>query len=414
MQKRKVTNVGLIGCGTVGMGVVRLLKKGFGKRGGIEVRIKTIVDKNTNITKYPDINYSTDVNDIIYDPSIEIGIELIGGYEPAFTIHKQILENGKHLVTANKAIISKYGPELFSLAHSNGLSIGYEASVCGSIPIIHVLSQSMPNKIKSILGIVNGSTNYILSRMETQEYKSALEEAQHKGFAEKDPRFDVEGLDSAQKLAILTQIVFHRFVNPDDIYTEGITHIQKADIDYARELGYVIKLLAIARNGARLELRVHPTMIPSRHFLASVRDEFNAVYIDGEATAPQMYLGKGAGQMPTANSVVSDLINIASGAIYSPPSYKKQNTGLLKREDVQTEYYLRFTVRDKPGVLAKISQILGDRNISIASVVQKGSGYTVPLVIITHLTREGAMMDALPKIEKLGVVHGRPVVIRVM
>jgi len=414
MSKKKIVNVGLIGCGTIGSGVVKLLRRGYGKLNNCEVKLKRIVDKSTKIPKLPGIQYNKNLRDILDDPSIDIGIELIGGYEPAFTIQKQILESGKHLVTANKAVISKYGPEIFSLAESKGLNVGYEASVCGSIPIIHVLSQNMPNKIKSIWGILNGSTNYILTRMENQEYKSALKEAQEKGFAEKDPSFDVEGLDSSQKLGILAQIVFNRFVNPDLIYTRGITSVSKTDIEVASELGYVIKLLAIAQNGKKLELRVHPAMIPKTHFLTSVRDEFNAVYIEGDATGPQVYLGKGAGQEPTANAVVSDLINIALGSIYAPPSYHNNSADLLNREEFRMEYYLRLTVVDQPGVLAVISRILGDNQISIASVIQRGSGKTVPLVMITHNTREGNMMQALPLIEKLDVVRGKPVVIPVM
>ena len=413
-NRKKIVNVGLVGCGTIGDGVVRLLKKGLGKRRNIEVRLKRIVDLNPNIPKYPGITTSKNLNDILNDSSIHIGVELIGGYEPALTIQKKILESGKHLVTANKAVISKFGPKIFSLAQSRGLSVGYEASVCGSIPIIHVLSQNMPNKIKSILGILNGSTNYILTQMENKDYKLALKEAQEKGFAEKNPSFDVEGLDSAQKLAILTQIVFRKYVNPDKIITQGITGVSRSDMRFARDFGYAIKLLAIARNGKKLELRVHPTMIPQNHFLSSVRDEFNAVYVEGAATGPQVYLGKGAGKEPTANAVISDLLTIAAGAIYSPPVYEDKKTGLLSGNEFQMEYYLRFTVLDKPGVLAKISNILGRHSISIASVIQKGSGHAVPLVMITHQTRQGNLLRALPLIKKLDVVRDEPIVIPVM
>ena len=410
----RIVKAGLIGCGTIGTGVVNLLRRGWGKRNGVEVKITRIVDTNPKIKKVPGIAYSDDQRDILKDESIDIGIELIGGYEPARSIQKGILNAGKHLVTANKAVISKFGPEIFSLAKSKGLLVGFEASVCGSIPIIHVLSQNMPNPVNSLLGILNGSTNYILTQMEVKDYGEALKEAQEKGFAERDPSFDVEGLDSGQKLAILAQILFKRFINPAEIVTYGITNISKTDIDMAEEFGYVIKLLAVARKSTSLELRVHPAMIPAGHFLASVRDEFNAVQIIGDATGPQVYLGKGAGQEPTANAVVSDLLSIASGTIYAPPSYESGGKPLVRREDFRMEYYLRFAVLDKPGVLAKISKILGQHQISIATVVQYGSGKTVPLVMITHQTREGNLLKALPKIEKLDVVKAKPVVIPVM
>ncbi len=413
-MSRRVINAGLIGCGTIGTGVVSLLKKGLGKRNGVEVRITRIVDINPKIKKAAGIAYGKDVREILGDPSIEIGIELIGGYEPARTIQKKILQSGKHLVTANKAVISKYGPEIFSLAQSKNLMVGYEASVCGSIPIIHVLSQNMPNPIHSVLGILNGSTNYILTQMEEKDYGQALREAQEKGFAERNPSFDVEGLDSCQKLAILTQILFKKFVNPDTIVTQGITSLSKTDIEMAARFGYAIKLLAVARQSKGLELRVHPAMIPAGHFLSSVRNEFNAVEIIGAATGPQVYIGKGAGQEPTANAVISDLLGIAAGTMYAPPSYNPKGKELVRREDFRMEYYLRFTVLDKPGVLAKISKILGEHTISIASVIQQGSGKTVPLVMITHETSEGNLLKALPKIERLDVVKAKPVVIPVM
>jgi len=414
MVKYKNVNVGLIGCGTVGVGVVKLIREGISKRSGININLKKIADVNKKVEKFNGIKYTRNAEDVIYDPEIEIVVELIGGYEPALTYILRSLEKGKHIVTANKAVLSEFAPMIFSKAKQKNLFVGFEASVCGSIPIINILLESIPTNIKSIIGIVNGSTNYILTKMREKDYQKALKEAQDKGFAERDPSFDINGLDSAQKLAILFLISKGVYVKSTQIYTEGIVNITKKDLEYAEELGYTIKLLAIANFSRIPEVRVHPAFVPKTHLLSSIEYENNAVYITGEAIGPQMYTGKGAGMLPTANAVISDIINIAKGKSYDVPEFSNKTIKIKNHKDYKLEYYFRFLALDKPGVLAKISNILGAYNISIASVIQKEKGRYVPIVMMTHKSTEGNVYKAIRKIEKLDCIKGKANLIRVL
>ena len=313
-------NIGLIGLGTIGSGVVKIIRENSGlieKRTGIKLRIKSVCDKDGQRAEslgFSKQEYTTNYDEIISDASIHIIIELIGGYEPAKTIIEKSLKAGKHVVTANKAVISKFGKELFAICDSNRTNIKFEASVGGCIPIIRTLQQSyVSDEFSAIYGIVNGTTNYILTKMsDGKSYADALKKAQESGFAEADPSFDVEGKDSAQKLKILAMLTFNTDI-PEDIYTEGITRITKNDIVYASELGYIIKLLAVAkRTDGEVDLRVHPTMIPKDSELASVSNEFNGIYLQGKNTSETMFYGRGAGQLPTASVVVSDAVNRSS------------------------------------------------------------------------------------------------------
>ena len=414
MVKYKNVNVGLIGCGTVGIGVVKLIGEGISRKYGININLKKIADVNKKIKKFKGIEYTRNAEEVINDPEIEIVVELVGGYEPALTYILRSLEKKKHIVTANKAVLSEFAPIIFKKARQKNMSIGFEACVCGSIPIINILLESIPTNIKSIIGIVNGSTNYILTKMREKDYQKALKEAQDKGFAERDPSIDINGLDSAQKLAILFLISKGMYIKPNRIYTEGITNITKKDLEYAEELGYTIKLLAIANFSKIPEIRVHPALVPKTHLLSTIEYENNAVYITGEATGPQMYTGRGAGMLPTANAVISDIINIVRGKSYDIPEFKNKTIKIKNHRDYKLEYYFRFLALDKPGVLAKISNILGIYNISIASVIQKEKGRYVPIVMMTHKSIEGNVYKAIKKIEKLDCIKGRANLIRVL
>ncbi len=413
MNKFKKVNVGLIGCGTIGSGVVKLIRSGVSRKYGVKINLKTIADIKKKIKKYPDIDYTTKADKIINDPEIDIVVELIGGYEPALNYILRSFGNKKHVVSANKAVLSEFAPKIFNEAKKNNVCLGYEASVCGSIPVVNILLESIPTNIKYIIGIVNGSTNYILTKMKEKDYSKALKEAQDKGFAEKDPSFDVNGLDSAQKLSILSLISAGKYIKPSQIYIEGITNITKEDLEYANELGYTIKLLAIARLSKIPELRVHPTFVPGTHVLSSVEYENNAVYVIGEAIDAQMYTGKGAGMMPTANAVLSDIINIAREKNYNIPEFEYKSVKVKDYKDFILKYYLKFLVVDKPGVLAKICNILGAYNISISSVIQKGKGKYVPVVMMTHKSKEGDIYRAIKKIDNLDCIKSKTRFIRV-
>ncbi len=412
-------NIGLVGTGTIGSGVVKILnenKELIEKRTGIKLNLKKVY--NRTIEKARALNLKEEqiaknYEDLINDKDISIIIELIGGYEPAKDIIIKALKNKKNVVTANKALIAKYGKELFKQAKDNKVRIAFEAAVGGCIPIIKTIKESYAaDNIKDIYGILNGTTNYILTRMEEGlSYKEALKQAQELGFAEGNPEFDVEGKDAAQKLLILSLLAFNAKIN-ENIFTWGITKINKNDIEYADELNYKIKLLAIAKNeNNEIELRVHPTMIPKQHELASVKNELNAIYIIGKNTTKSMLYGKGAGQLPTATVILGDIIDIAKG--------KKDNFYFkdIKTKDINkitSRYYLRYNVVDKPGVLAKITKILGDNNISIAAVEQKEiNKEIVPVIMTTHKAIEENMMKAVKEINNLDVVKEDTVVIRI-
>lgn len=418
-QDRMEANIGLVGIGTIGSGVVRILNKNkdlIEKRTGIRINLKKVCDLNLEPAKalgLKDEQLTKDYNDLINDKDISIIIELIGGYNPAKDIILKALKNKKNVVTANKAVIAKHGNEIFKAAKDNNVAIAFEASVGGCIPIIKAIKESYAaDKIKEIYGILNGTTNFILTRMEEgMSYAEALKKAQQLGFAEANPEFDVEGKDAAQKLVILSELAFNAKIN-DDIFTKGITKINSYDLKYADELGYKIKLLGIAKNeNSEIELRVHPTMIPKQHELADVKDELNAIYIVGENITKAMLYGKGAGQLPTATVVLGDVIDIAKG---KKDTFYFEDKKMKDINKITSRYYLRYNAVDKPGVLAKITKILGDNSISIAAVEQKEiNKETVPIIMTTHKAAEENVMKAVNEINQLDVVKEDTVVIRI-
>lgn len=427
----KIVNVGLIGFGKIGRGVVRLLMERsdpiFRKK-GFEVKLKRIADIDIVTPRGIDVPremLTTDVPQVTDANDIDVVIELIGGLEPARSFVLRSLGNGKCVVTANKAIISTYGNELFEAALKNNVELLFEASVGGGIPIIRSLRHGLiADRINSIYGIVNGTTNYILTRMSDDGlgFEESLRMAQEKGYAEPDPTLDITGKDAVHKLIILLRIGFGAVFPVDEVFCEGISRITQRDIQYAAELGYTIKLLAIAKkHGQKIEARVHPAMIPSGTLLANIKDEFNAIEVVGEWVGPQLFYGKGAGETPTATAVVADIYEVAERRLKSVPSQASEmlprgdDLLLIPMEEIVIPYYFRFHVLDKPGVLAQISRILADENISISSVIQKerAAESVVPLVIMTHEAPEKAMRSAIAKIDALGVVKDKTTVIRV-
>ena len=429
----KTINIGLVGFGTVGTGVVKLLKGQaplLERRLAARLRLKRIAD--LDLTRPRDVEVdpkilTTNAREIIEDPAIDIVIELIGGTTTAREVSLAALRSGKHLVTANKALLAEHGLEIYQAAAAKRVDLGFEASVCGAIPIIRSVREGLvANHIQSIMGIVNGTTNYILTKMTEsgQAFADVLAEAQAKGYAEADPTLDVGGIDAAHKLQILASIAYDTVIPFDQIFVEGIEGVTPADIAYARELGYRIKLLAIAKeSGGELEVRVHPTLIPADHQLASVGGVYNAIWLHGDAVGSQMFSGRGAGQMPTASAVVSDIVEVATNIVYRRPSRPSplalpMEAGDLRLRDmakVRSCHYLRVMAIDKPGVLSKVSGILGDHNISIASVIQKGRGAqaAVPVVFMTHTAMEGDMRKALRMIDHLDMVTQQTTCIRV-
>lgn len=424
----KEVNIGLIGFGTIGSGVVETfnlnlpLIEGKVQR---KVNLKKIVDldieTDRGVKVDPEI-LSTDVNDILDDPDIDIVIELIGGYQPALKFILAALSKGKHVVTANKALLAKHWEEVMEAVEENQVRIGFEASVGGGIPLLKPLNESLAaNKIEAIYGIINGTANYILTKMadEERDFDGVLKEAQEKGYAEADPTFDIEGHDTAQKLIILTKLGFGVYVKQEQFHVEGITRITLDDIEYAKELGCCIKLLAISTIAdGELEVRVHPTMVDEKHLLASVNDVFNGVYLIGDVVGPVMMYGAGAGMMPTASAVVGDIIDIIeemdSAITYGPAETRV--TRIKAMEEVESKYYLRITVKDKPGVLHAISRILSDLDISVDSFSQKGHGKDkyVPLFMVTHQATEKNIQEAVKRIEDLELVKDEVVFIRLL
>ena len=433
MAHTKTINIGLMGFGTVGTGVVKILQENsdvIRERLGVALKLKRVVDKDHTSKRETipadDVILSSDASDIIDDPDVDIVIELIGGYEPAKTFVLQALEKGKKVVTANKALLAVHGDEIFKVAIEKGSDIAYEASVGGGIPVIRALKEGLAaNNLHTIDAIINGTANYILTEMTNkgQDFEPVLKSAQELGYAEVDPTFDIEGIDSAHKLAILTSLAFGTKVKFEDIHTEGISDISKLDIAYASELGYKIKLLAIAKKSeGEIEARVNPTMIPKDALLSNVEGVLNAVYVTGDAVGPTMYYGPGAGMMPTASAVVGDAIELARDIINGisgrvPPLAFQRLKDLKIKEmgKVISKYYLRFSVVDRPGVLSTISGILGEHNISISSVLQKGRKIeqTVPLVIITYEAQEQNLSHALNGIDTLDIIMDKTKVIRI-
>ncbi len=425
--------VGLVGWGTVGCGVVQVLRENadvIERRLGVPLELRRVADvdleRERPVAVPPEI-LTKNVDDILKDPEIDIVVELIGGLKAAKSIICSAIESGKHVVTANKALLAHQGNELFALAQKKGVSIGFEASVGGGIPIIKSLREGLAsNQITTIFGILNGTANYILTRMteDRLSFSDALKEARDLGYAEADPTLDIEGIDTAHKLAIASSIAFGTPIQLDRVHIEGISGIDPLDIQYAEEFGYRLKLLAIARSrDSRLEMRVHPTLIAQNHVLASVKGAYNAVHIEGNAVADVMLYGLGAGMMPTGSAVVSDLIDTARDILSKTPSRipalaflpdKLQNIEIKPVSDVSTSYYFRFLALDKPGVLSKISGILEKHQISIAAVIQKGRHTdSVPLVMITHEALERSVRKALEEIDNLDVVLAPTVSIRI-
>ncbi len=427
----KKINIGIIGFGTVGCGVVKILQDRaalLSKRCGALVKIKYACDadiKSKRPVKLKGAELTKDAYKIINDPEVDIIVELIGGIHPAKEFIIAAMKKGKHIVTANKALLAECGEEIFKIAQEQGVDIYFEASAVAGVPIIKALREAFAgDRIEAVLGIVNGTCNFILSRMTNDGvgFAEALKDAQAKGYAERNPSLDINGSDSAHKLVLLTLLSFGKFVKLNDIYVEGITDISANDIAYAKDFGYVIKLLAIAKQSAgKLEVRVAPTLLPKDHLLAAVWGVYNAVLVMADLAGGVLFNGKGAGSFAAASAVVSDIVdvgrNINSGAVRRLPEYYKSlsQINLRKISEIESRYYIRFSAIDRPGVLAKISGILGKHNISIASVAQKERKLSkvVPVVIMTHEAKESQLRVALKEIDKLSAIKAKSVAIRV-
>jgi homoserine dehydrogenase len=418
----------------VGEGVVKLMRRNAAlieRKLGAPLELAGVADRSLKPT--PSLGLAEklitrDAAALVVRPDIDIVVELFGGIEPARTLIRQAIAAGKDVVTANKALLAEHGGRLFAAAAKAGMAIGFEASVGGGVPIIRTLREALAgDRQRAVYGIVNGTCNSILTMMTEQsaEFAEALAEAQRIGLAEANPALDVDGHDAAHKLCLLVTLAFGVMLKPRQVHTEGIRHVTQADIAYARELGFTIKLLAIAKeDDGQIEARVHPTMIPARHLLAGVAGAFNAIYIQGEALGSTMYFGQGAGQMPTATAVMADVLEIArarsagAGARGHALGYPMETMRMARvkpMDDVLCEYYLRFQARDKPGVLGAIASVLGRNGISIASVIQQGRGVesTVPVIMRTHEARERNLKRALAQIKKFQTVGGTPVFIRI-
>ncbi len=429
----KEIKVGLIGFGTVGTGVVRLLGENadlISSKLGACLSLKKIVDLDTTTDRGVVLSagmLATDVSEILDDPEIAIVIELIGGYEPAKSFVLKAIAAGKHIVTANKALLAIHGDEIYSRAAEKGVEVLYEAAVGGGIPILSAIKGNMAaNRFTTILGILNGTCNYILTRMtkEGSGFAEVLKDAQALGYAEADPTFDIEGVDTAHKLALLLSLCFGAKVAFADIYTEGITAVSAIDINFASQFGYRIKLLAIGkRDGDRLEARVHPTMIPVHYPMADVDGAFNAIRLTGDFVGPVMLYGRGAGMEPTASAVVGDLMDISrnilsgAGSRVSPRGFMEDNVVTLPIKpvgEIISRYYLRFSAVDQPGVLAAIAGALGRNGISIESMIQTGrSGDYVPIVIITHEASEHEIKAAIAEIDGFELIREKSCLIRI-
>ncbi len=425
-MNKDVVNIGLIGFGTIGSGVVETLNKNLDlleNKVNKRINLKKVVDLDIKTDRGVDICpeiLSMDINDILEDPEIDIVIELIGGYQPALKFILRAMEAGKHVVTANKALIAKHWEEIISCAEKNHVRICFEASVGGGIPLLRPLNESLAsNNFESIYGIINGTANYILTKMseEDRSFEAVLKEAQERGYAEADPTFDIEGDDTAQKLIILTIIGFGKYMRQENFHVEGITSITQEDIRFAREeLDCCIKLLAITKLvDTNLEVRVHPTLVPIDHLLSSVNGVFNGVYLVGDIVGPIMMYGPGAGMLPTASAVVGDCIDIIENP--NPVHYGPVKTPVKKVSDIadlESKYYLRLLTEDKPGVLHEISGILSKHNISIGSMTQKKGEEGTPIFMMTHTAIESEMRDAVNKIDQLDCVKDKTVFIRVL
>lgn len=433
-SKLKAVNVGLLGIGTVGGGTFNVLDRNaqeIFRRTGRQIKITRVADRNVEAANAV-VNGKAEVTDdafsIVNDPNIDVVIELIGGYTIAKELVLKAIANKKHVVTANKALIALHGNEIFAAAKANNVMVAFEAAVAGGIPIIKALREGLAaNKIEWVAGIINGTTNFILTEMREKglAFADVLGEAQRLGYAEADPTFDVEGIDAAHKLTIMSAIAFGMPMKFDQAYTEGITKLQQVDIKYAEELGYRVKLLGISkRTDKGVELRVHPTLIPEKRLIANVNGAMNAVVVKGDAVGPTLYYGAGAGAEPTASSVVADVMDVTrlldADAAHRMPYLAFQpdqvvDLPILPMDDIQSAYYLRLRATDKPGVLADVTRILGDRGISIDAMMQKEPDENeteANIVILTHITIEKNMNAAIAAIEALAAITGKVMRIR--
>ncbi|MBN1492699.1 MAG: homoserine dehydrogenase [Candidatus Omnitrophica bacterium] len=424
----KTFNVAIVGLGTVGSGVYKILKQKaslLAHRAGVRIRLVAACDNDAKKRRALNLSRSIAVRDlrqVVNDPKIDCIVELIGGKGIAKKLILDAFKNGKDVVTANKALLAECGKEVFAAAKRSDRQIYFEASVGGGIPVIKSLRESLvSNDISSILSIINGTANYILTRMsiDKMDFKQALKLAQHKGYAEADPSFDIEGIDSAHKITILSEIAFGKSVSLKEVYCQGITHIDEADIEFADEVGYVIKLLAIAKQTkGGIEIRVQPTLLPKDHILASVNGSFNAIYLHGDETGDMLLYGRGAGSRPTASAVVSDIIDLAKVRCANAPLLPYPAFAPIsakKLVDIESRYYLRFSVIDKPGVLSQISSLLGKQGISISDVMQRErkAGRVVPLIVLTHEAYEKNLRAAIKQIDRLKCIKKRTQVLRI-
>ena len=428
-DNKKQINVGLIGIGTVGGGTWTVLRRNaeeITRRAGRPIKITHVADKNLDLANKVVGNDATITDDafaLIKNPDIQIIVELVGGVGIAKNIVLQAIENGKHVVTANKALLAKFGEEIFAAAHKKGVMVAFEAAVAGGIPIIKALREGLTaNRIEWAAGIINGTTNFILSEMRDKglPFADVLKEAQRLGYAEADPTFDIEGVDAAHKATLMAAIAFGIPVQFDKAYIEGITKLESADIAYAEQLGYRIKLLGIVRRQQDgVELRVHPTLIPEKRLLANVEGAMNAVLVKGDAVGLTLYYGKGAGAEPTASAVIADIVDVARLCdseiaervphLAFQPDALSTNLPILPMGEVLTGNYLRIRVEDKAGALAKITAILAEQDISIDALLQKealSKGET-DLIILTHICKEKAVLAAIEKLEKLETTKGK-------
>ena len=426
-MKKETVNIGILGLGTVGQGVIKILQenKEFIEQGiyPYKISVKKIADKNKEIILEDKSHYEilTDsAEEVVADPEIDIIVETIGGFEPARSLIIRALKKGKHVVTANKEVVAKAGYEILNLAQKDKVHFLFEASVASAIPIIGVLSRSLTSyPLKEIVGILNGTTNYILTKMseENIDYEDALKEAQEKGFAETDPGKDINGFDSLNKIFILSAVAFKAKINPNNIYYEGIKNISKADIEYARELGYKIKLLALAKNGGKeLDIRVHPTLIREEHDLAGIGGAYNAILVQGEGFGDLIFSGLGAGALPAGSMIVSDIVEIVKDYDNYNSKFKHFKEKKVKDfKQTHSSYYLRIRVKDRPGVLAEIAGSFAKSKVSFASVIQKGEpGEIVDIVFLTHQAKEGNVQEALKEVAHLDCVEKISNVIRVV
>ena len=427
--------IGLLGLGTVGGGTVSVLTRNadeIARRAGRDIQITLAAAKEYDAEAIVGLNQIESITDdpfsVVDNPDVEIIIELIGGYSPAKELVLKAIENGKHVITANKALIALHGNEIFAAAQKKGVTVAFEAAVAGGIPIIKAVREGLAaNQIEWIAGIINGTGNFILSEMRDKgrDFKDVLKEAQSLGYAEADPTFDIEGIDAAHKLTILGSIAFGMPLQFDKTYTEGITEIEKQDVLYAEELGYRIKHVGISRkvkNG--IEQRVHPTLIPERRLIANVDGVMNAVLIKSDAVGPTLYYGAGAGSEPTASAVVADIVDVVRALTtdsenrvphlaFQPDALSDIN--ILPIEETETAYYLRMHAIDKPGVVADVTKILGDSDISIEAILQKepvGNASCIPVIFLTQCVKEKTMNGAIAKIEKLDAIDGKVMRIR--